>query len=244
MGLMNRRSFLGVSAALLTVVGVSGAEGYLNTQRFQVTKLNIGIGGKAVFIVDTHLHVFERIHEEILDTIAEEEPDVILLGGDLVDEYTPSLDVLSTFLSGLDSDWKVAVLGNHDYWSGRASEVTSLLSKHGFNILIDSSISTPFGRIYGVDWRNDRKYSSSTVSGGIVLSHDPNAASSIYGKCLVLSGHTHGGVVISGLTLYSNSMFTRGLYELRGGGKLYVSRGLGQIFPIRFTSPLELLIIE
>jgi len=241
---MSRRSFLGVSAALLTVVGASGFEGYLNTQRFQITRLKVGIGGKAVFIVDTHLHRFERIHEEILESIAEEEPDALLLGGDLVDEYTPSLDVLSTFLSGLDSGWKIAVLGNHEYWSGRASEVASLLGKHGFTVLIDSSISTPFGRVYGVDWRDDRKYSSLKVSGGIVLSHDPNAASSIYGECLVLSGHTHGGVVIGGLTLYSNSMYTRGLYELPGGGKLYVSRGLGQIFPIRFTSPLELLIIE
>ncbi len=243
MRLMNRRSFLGVSAALLTVMGASSVEGYLNTQRLYVTRLSSGIGGKAVFIVDTHLHLFEDIHEKILETIANEEPDIILLGGDLIDKYTHSISVLSTFLSNLDSDWKIAVLGNHEYWSGRASEVTSLLSRHGFAVLIDSYILTPFGRVYGVDWRDDRNYPSLAAE-DIVLSHDPNAALSISGKCLVLSGHTHGGVVIGGLTLYSNSIYARGAYKLQGGGTLYVSRGLGQIFPIRFTSPLELLIIE
>ncbi len=241
--LIGRRKFLGLFTASLVSVTIPAAEGYFNTQKLQLTRLDLGIGGKAVLIVDTHLHSFEKIHEKLLEIIIDEEPDIIMLGGDLIDEYTPDIELLSGFLSSLDSKWKVAVLGNHEYWSGNASSVISLLRKKGFVVLKDSFIRTPFGRIYGVDWRDDRKYNS-LVAEGIVLTHDPNAASGISGKCLILSGHTHGGVVIGGITLYSNSDYTRGAYKLRGGGTLYVSRGLGQIFPIRFTSPLELLIIE
>lgn len=240
---MSRRGFLGLSAAILGVLGVFTADGYLNTERIQLTRLNFDIGGKAVFVVDTHLHGVKKVHEEILGIIAGEDPDAVLLGGDLVDEYTHNLEVLSVFLSGLDSNWKIAVLGNHEYWSGKASEVALLLRRHGFVVLFDTYIDTSFGRVYGLDWRDDRKYPP-LAADNIVLVHDPNAASSVSGRCLVLAGHTHGGVVIGGLTLFSNSLYSRGSYVLQGGGRLYVSRGLGQIFPIRFTSPLELLIIE
>lgn len=243
MRLISRRKFLGLYTAFLVSATIPAAEGYFNTQRLELTRLDLGIGGRAVFIVDMHLHSFEKIHEKLLEIIVNEEPDVIMLGGDLIDEYTTDIKLLATFLSKLDSKLKVAVLGNHEYWSGNAFNVISLLRKNGFIVLKDSSLPTPFGRIYGIDWKDNRVYNSLDAE-GIVLTHDPNAASGISGKCLVLSGHTHGGVVIGGISLYSNSNYTRGAYKLQNGGILYVSRGLGQIFPIRLTSPLELLIIE
>ncbi len=240
---ITRRNFLDYSLGLVMLLGVFGAQSYFNTYRLLVTRLGVEVGWKIIFIVDLHIHSFGKIHEDILKIVRNEEPDVVLLGGDLIDEYTNSIDILSNFLSGLDANWKFAVLGNHEYWSGKASKVVTILKNHGFRVLNDSFELTPFGKVYGIDWREDRFYPSLSLD-GIVLSHDPNAAAALSGKCIVLSGHTHGGVVINGIKLYSNSIYTRGLYNLNGGGILYVCRGLGQIFPLRPTSPIELLIIE
>ena len=118
----------------------------------------------------------------------------------------------------------------------------AMLKDLGFKVLKDETVETRIGKIFGIDWRDERKYPSN-IKGDIVLTHDPNAAKSADGK-IILAGHTHGGVVIGGVTILSNSIYTRGLYELGENKILYVSRGLGQMIPLRPTSPLELVILE
>ena len=80
---------------------------------------------------------------------------------------------------------------------------------------------------------------------GLVIVHDPNAADSVSGRAFVLAGHTHGGIVLGGFVLYSNSRYSRGLYRAVGGAELYVSRGLGQMpQQVRIGSPPELVVVR
>jgi len=180
--------------------------------------------------------------EDIIELVDGEEPDIIMLGGDTVDELTVDIKSASKSLSSLEAREKFAVMGNHEYWSGKARELAEVLKGQGFKVLYDSVVPSAVGKVYGLDWKEDRKYPQ-IKSEGIVIVHDPNAAMSVSGSALILAGHTHGGVVLFGLK-YSNSVFTRGLYKINGGSVLYVSRGLGQMFPWRLSSPLELVVIE
>ena len=87
----------------------------------------------------------------------------------------------------------------------------------------------------------------------IVLSHNPDGVLSLCRESrarLVLSGHTHGGQVV--LPLYGAPVtFTRICGRQTASGwipnataPLYVSRGVGAQWPIRFRCPPEVLIIR
>ena len=174
------------------------------------------MGSKLVFLADPHLHHLGEVENAVLSLVARENPDVIVLGGDIVDKFTRDLDPVRKYLSGLEAREKLAVLGNHDYWSGWSAQLSRALKDHEFELLKDSSTRTKAGPVYGLDWRESRRYPEISKE-GLVIAHDPNAALSVRGMCKMLAGHTHGGVVIGGLVLVTNSHFTRGLYELWAG---------------------------
>ncbi|MCS7135919.1 MAG: metallophosphoesterase [Nitrososphaerota archaeon] len=227
----------------LIVVGACLTVGYATTKELEVTRINLGLNRKVVFLTDLHLHEIDDVKEKVLNIVAKEQPDAILLGGDTVDSLTFNMDVVNKYFSNLEAREKFAVMGNHEYWSGKAGELARILKENGFVILKDASAQASFGKIYGFDWKEDRRYPELRFE-GLVIVHDPNAALSILDAQAVLAGHTHGGIIIAGQPIYSNSVYVRGLYRLKDNNILYVSRGLGQMFPFRYTSPLELVITE
>ena len=63
------------------------------------------------------------------------EADILLLGGDLCDAGMPEeAEILAREISILNAP-VVAVLGNHDYEAGKASEIIKILSDAGVNLL-------------------------------------------------------------------------------------------------------------
>lgn len=211
----------------------------------EVSKLNLGLGRKVAFLPDLHYHWPGENHvERAVDEVRRQEPDILVIGGDLVDEETRDLNGLHTVLSYLEAGEKLAVLGNHEYWSKKAEYVASALKRNGFKLLSDEFHTTKIGRIFGYDWRENRRYPRVAVE-GVVVAHDPNSADSVSGAGLVLAGHTHGGFTFGSFTLFSNSKYHRGLYRLGEGLALYVSRGLGQMLhQIRVNAKPELVILE
>ncbi|MGB9728038.1 MAG: metallophosphoesterase [Nitrososphaeria archaeon] len=238
--MISRRQLFYISA--VSVIGLGFGIGYAETRRIEVTKLDMGIGRKIAFLTDLHINVLGNMVEDVVRLVNMEEPDIIMLGGDTVDEWTTDIKSASKSLSSIEAKEKLAVMGNHEYWSGKAEEFALLLKEQGFQILYNSTAQSKAGKVYGLDWKEDRKYPQIKAE-GIVIVHDPNAATSISGNALILAGHTHGGLTLFGIK-YSNSIFTRGLYRTNGDCTLYVSRGLGQMLPWRLSSPLELVIIE
>ncbi len=238
---ISRRSFITLSLSLIGATGLGYS--YLESIRLLITRLHLNLGVKVAFLVDTHTHAFGMVEKAVIEVLDSEKPDVILIGGDIIDEFTGSLTPVEEYLSLMNAKEKYAVFGNHDHWCGRIEELSKVLERAGFEILSNEIAESSVGRILGLDWRDDRSYRVS-CDADIVLVHDPNAALGLHGAKLVLAGHTHGGVTLGSLTILSNSAFVRGLYKLKGNCILYVSRGLGQMIPLRPTSPLELVIIE
>ncbi len=239
--MLTRRRFILISS--LIVAGTFLSVGYVTTTDLEVTRIKLGIGRKIAFLADLHIHGIDGVKNKVLSILAKEQPDTILLGGDTVDAFTLDMNLVSKYVSMLEAKEKFAVMGNHEYWSGKAGDLARILKDNRFIVLKDASTQASFGKVWGLDWRDDRKYPERRLE-GLVIVHDPNAALSVSGARAILAGHTHGGVVIAGQSIYSNSVYVRGLYELKDGNILYVSRGLGQMFPFRYTSPLELVIVE
>jgi len=144
-------------------------------------------------------------------------PDLLVLTGDIFDEFTEpeELDAFCKLFGELDAPLgKYYVLGNHDlfhHWRepsfGRA-DLERGFAAAGVRILEDTSVLLPCGvRVVG---RKDYLYTNGSrftaaqlMPGGpddhytIWLDHEPrdfkNAAAA--GADLILSGHTHGGQV-------------------------------------------------
>jgi uncharacterized protein len=192
-------------------------------------------------------------------------PDLVAITGDFVDrlhQLKASLADLYAALKPLTLETQVvAVLGNHDYWTG-ASEVRAMLSNTGILELSNRTQHLERNRshlwVAGVDdfWEgHDRigrviEQIGNRTGAAILLAHEPDYAdiSRATGRFdLQISGHSHGGQVVLPfigppvLPRYGEK-YPSGLYDL-GSMFQYTNRGLGTIPPrVRFNCRPEVTV--
>jgi predicted MPP superfamily phosphohydrolase len=158
----------------------------------------------------------------------------------------------------------LAVLGNHDYgpgWSHPeiAARVAEAVGSFGVRVLRNEIHDADGLHIVGLDdwWahRFDAKAPLQQIPAGsaaIALSHNPDTADlpvwSGY-RGWILSGHTHGGqckppFLPPPLVPVSNPRYTAGEFELSGGRRLYINRGVGHLLRVRFNVRPEVTVHE
>lgn len=214
---------------------------------------------KIIFASDFHIAKGEKKRlEKIVNTINDEEADLVLLGGDFIKghdgKHTLAIEEQAEVLGRIKSP-VITVLGNHDGWFNKG-RVKSALEKEGIKVLINSN--TKFENIFiaGVEdiqtGNPDIKSAlKDTESPRILLSHSPDIYYDVEEKVdLILAGHVHGGQVYIPFlgapvvpSIYG-SKFARGLiYET--DNKMIITKGLGtSILPIRFCSIPEIVVIN
>ncbi|RCK72612.1 MAG: metallophosphoesterase [Ignavibacteriae bacterium] len=229
--------------------------GYLNAlnPRLKTLELHIpkyvdGIKNlRIVMISDIHLGTIigrERF-SKIVDIINSQQPDLILIAGDLVDESLGPIvnDNIGRCVERLNSKYGVyAITGNHEFIGG-AEPVVNYFQSHGIKFLRDTMVVVD-NKIILVG-REDRVKSRFTgvermpmekilkdVSNEkpiILLDHQPvNLDEALNnGVDLQLSGHTHHGQI------FPFNLITKRIYEVSWGHKrkgsmhIYVSSGVG-----------------
>lgn len=219
---------------------------------------------KIVFVSDIHhgiVYSKNRV-KKLVKRINEEKPDIILLGGDYVDEEK-YISSLFNELKNLKSKQGVyGVLGNHDY-GANPSKITSAMKDAGIRCLKNEAIWIYNGnsriRIGGVKdcWRDNPDISSIVKEVEenfvILLSHNPDFVEDIKTDKIdiVLSGHTHGGqATFFGLwapfipSIYGQKYKT-GLIKAPHT-KVLVSNGVGNVawcIPIRFFARPQINVV-
>jgi len=171
---------------------------------------------KIVFISDIHVISQEPGYlEDVVGKINEQKPDLILIGGDVIEARESELDRLSA-LEDLKAPYGIySVLGNHDYgvWGcptdpSLGDKVESKLESMNITVLRNENtvldINGERFALIGLDdkWvcRNDYQNASRGIDAlipKIILAHNQISVepSEIEGKSLILSGHTHCGQV-------------------------------------------------
>ena len=135
-----------------------------------------------------------------------EKPDLVLLTGDFVCHSQLYLDELTDLMRRLEAP-AIAVLGNHDHWSG-ADEVQHALERGGVEVLRNRNTTITLRheqlQVVGLDDAyTGHARRDEAVKGlrpdlpSIGISHIAEEADGLWrhGVPLVLSGHTHGGQV-------------------------------------------------
>jgi predicted MPP superfamily phosphohydrolase len=189
--------------------------------------------------------------------VAEEAPDLVLLGGDYVCTHEREIVGLERFLASLRPRLGVfGVLGNHDLWQDDVA-IARALTAAGVRVLVNEEVRlpAPFAHVvlYGMDepGTGDARAPAPPRDGDVrlVLMHAPPGLDLLEPGSfhVAFCGHTHGGQVATpaGTPILlphgagGRLLAGGGLFE-RSGGQLLVSRGVGMSdVPVRIFAPSE-----
>ncbi|MCL2171693.1 MAG: DUF1294 domain-containing protein [Defluviitaleaceae bacterium] len=218
-------------------------------------------GYRIAFIADTHV-ISDRRLFAIVDRLNNWQPDLVLLGGDMMvgrgtgGPYRHTLGVLA----GINAaDGIFGVDGNHDH----AGRLFAGMEYFGI-IPLDNEgrLIRPGFYLAGVaDLWNRRPDVAAAIADAppdsfvLVLSHNPDVAmrQDMSGVDLMLAGHTHGGQInflglwapyftfTRHLTAYGQR-FVSGWARGLGDVPVYVTRGAGSYMPRVFARPQAVLL--
>ncbi len=246
-----RRVLQSLSAVALTPFAARAERKLIATEYFEVTHVELQLpnldpahdGLKLVQLSD--LHIGRGVPDgriiSVVREVNELKPDLVVLTGDFVTSRTDPFMRVPQLLEPIAGP-KVAVLGNHDHWSGGATLLHDGLEDIGVSVLMNENTSL---RLRGVDFsivgvddstsRHDDVGDAFKGAGptSLVLTHTPSCAAKLpeHRGVLCLSGHTHGGQwdvpkLTAGIFRLAGQPWYRGAYAVNGN-HLYVNRGLG-----------------
>ena len=199
---------------------------------------------KIAFISDLHNSRYGENMREIVDSVREYNPDVVVFGGDLYDEYwgENNADLL---VDRLVSDYRCFyTVGNHEKHTDDAALKRKMTEKGVIvleNTCYDLEIRGNKLRFTGLESLLDDEICEkafscvSSEAYNILIDHYPEHFPKLSDKGfdLVLSGHAHGGQVIipfvlNGVYAPNQGLFPKyaGGYYSENGTEMIVSRGL------------------
>jgi predicted MPP superfamily phosphohydrolase len=258
-----------VGASFLTATGSMLGWGMVRGRHaFEIDEVVVRIAGlpraldgytiAQVSDIHTGIYIGDRELAEGFSRVAEARPDLLVVTGDMVDfDPTYARKLARKIADARPRDGAVAILGNHDYYTG-ANLVSAALRDAGVELLVNEGrlVRPADGggfALLGVDDVGARRYRSEGPNlaralaplppdrARILLSHQPPTIDRWAGQvALQLSGHTHGGQINPGFRpadLFFH--YVAGRYEVRGT-TLWVNRGFGTVGPpSRVMAPPE-----
>lgn len=244
----------------------------LAVRKYTVGSEKVDAPIRLAVLTDLHACRYGSGQRDLLDAVAAQEPDLVLMCGDIVDDE-PRMEEWRALLTirELAKRWPVYYAsGNHEYRTGRLAEIKKLVEACGAVVLDGDCVNAAAGRqmvqIGGIDdpeaGEENWQEQMSAVSGGldgthfsILLTHRPERVADYAGSGfdLVLAGHAHGGQwrlpgLINGVLAPNQGLFpdhAGGRYEI-GSATLIVSRGLAREstrLPRLFNRP-ELVVVD
>ncbi|MCB9891401.1 MAG: metallophosphoesterase [Planctomycetes bacterium] len=197
-----------------------------------------------LFASDLHLGALGTGHlvDELVGIARAERPDLILIGGDLVDgkRGLVPLERLLTAWSRMAPT--LVVPGNHDRWAG-IDRVRMAVERAGGHWLLRRSYRAEGVCVDGA------LVQGKAVGWKLLCTHEPRAfeASVRAGYDVVFAGHLHGGQAVLFERcgrLYPGAWLHRwnGIRFEQGGGCLIVSRGAADTLPVRWRCPREVVV--
>ena len=259
-------SFLKLFIIILLIIGVTIAYGYfiepkliaVKEQKITVENLPDNFDGfKIVHISDLH---FGRVFDEksltkLVDSINEQEPDIVVLTGDLIDKdtkiTTSTANKISELLNKINATTgKYAINGNNDLnfdeWINIVTEggfkdlnnTYDTIYKDGYSNIFIAGTSTVEDKLSINDkLKTSIDYLNSFEKDGpiykILLLHEPDVIDdmSVNPFDLILAGHSHAGQVrlpfIGAIILPDGAKKYYDSHYKIENSDLYISNGLG-----------------
>jgi uncharacterized protein len=204
---------------------------------------------RLLYVSDIHLRQgrSDRLCRQVVESVAHCDPDVVLLGGDLIDQRS-ELGALSRLVRRLDAIAPVlAIGGNHDRQIGMDA-VREAVARGGGQWIHDRVARvTHHGRVIAVSGPETPPNDEGHVR--VLCAHNPRIwkTSRHAGYDLVLAGHLHGCQLVA--WHYRDRLFPGALFypycflsRRFGSTRLVVSRGVSDLLAIRWRCPREVVL--
>jgi len=263
--------------SVLALAAVGLVYGALQNNWIQVEKIRLQVkqlppeleGFKIVHLSDIHLPRNAASINYLTQLVKKQEPDLIVMTGDIVDRkanpLTCGLTELCQGLAGITAVY--GVTGNHEKTNCQLSQWKKILEKNGVKLIDNQyeilTIGTSKLALLGLE--DGRTYRNRFLKANdirecqykILLVHRPLLWQQSYPNSvslwpdLVLNGHEHGGQFripfIGGLISHDQGLFpkyTSGVYTIKNQTKVILSRGLGSTtIPLRIHNRPHLPVI-
>ncbi len=260
------------------VLAVFLLAGYLGSRKLVVRRLTIPItdlpeefdGLRITQLSDLHVgpHTSRRFLARVARQVEELAADIIVVTGDMVDDFAGDVDIYASAFGALSAPLGVyAIPGNHDIYANWPA-VRERLERLPLKVLVNDVhlIRRGNATIAMLGTGDPAGGEGGTEAGGpdmdaaldlvppsvvtIALAHNPLLwpALARHGVALTLSGHTHNGqfaIPALGWSLASPFLeHTTGLYR-EGPSRLYINPGTNYWgIPFRLGTPAEVTAIE
>jgi len=133
--------FIAVIILLITVLFAFDTRIIVRYYSIEAKEVNTPF--RIVLITDLHSCYYGENQIDLINAIDEQNPDVILLGGDIFDDVKEDTNT-ELFLSGIAGRYPIYyVTGNHECWSGsyRFGEQMKILEKYSIPVLYDETVT-------------------------------------------------------------------------------------------------------
>ena len=248
---------LGISF-VISLYGLWGAYKTPSVRYLTIEDAKIKEPVRIVMASDLHINQSSSIKhiEKMINQINAQNPDYILLGGDIADDDPKyALDKVK-MLSKLKAKKIYVSLGNHEFyhhpyaWMIEFNELGFLMLHNTGEELENTGVFV--GGVPDVHSTNQVNYQKALGHGKgkyrVLLSHTPADFKTIDKSLfdIQLSGHTHGAQIFpfQFLTKKANNGYLSGLYE-ENGAKLFVSNGAGFWgIPMRILAPSDIVVMD
>lgn len=257
-----------IIAVLLLLLYMYLETGWLKVEYVDQSKSRSGL--KILQLSDLHVYMLGVSAEKVRKVVKAENPDVIILTGDYVNEPMHA----SAFLEYLRSITKgyrtLLCLGNHDFraFKGNRKGLDNFIKEiealqvevlHNRSVVVEKG-SSKYNFIGIEDLREGRPDIEKALKNTlpdiprIAFTHNPDLALHIPGKIVdyLFCGHFHGGQIwmpwnLEFFLLRKDELckmgLRRGLHRVNDM-KVYISRGLGNVVvPLRFLSRPEITVV-
>lgn len=224
-----RQIFISIGLLFLIILGEVWCSIHwliVRNYEYQSEKLGSGQEINVAVLSDLHDHEFGKENKKLVKKIKEQEPDLILLDGDILNEDSENADVPCALIRKLKDVAPVYFsLGNHEvsYMENGHTDLVGQLESAGAVVLDESyedievnGVQLRLGGLYdyafALDGNDDAKNTPEPVKSFLedyqntdrlkfMMAHRPESfcfgnASSVWDVDLVISGHIHGGQVV------------------------------------------------
>lgn len=227
----------------------------------QTVKMDVGESFRIVLITDLHSHIYGEGQSELVSLIKKQQPDVLLLVGDIADDKIPfsGVRLLLEGIKGIAPAYYVT--GNHEFWSFDVESIKEVIRSYGVKVLEGeyeqrmaggtmitfAGIDDPDVQLFErstPDWMDEMEGAFLPLRNEsgfkILLAHRPEWIDEYkkYGFDLVVSGHTHGGQIRIPLILNGLYAPDQGWFPEYAGG-LYSHGTLTHIVSRGASNPLR-----
>jgi hypothetical protein len=245
-------------------VGKSIVEMELPRIDIPIAGLDPGFDGYTIaFLSDIHAgpYLGADVLVPLFRRVSKEKPDLVILGGDLVNYDADEASEVAHALRHLHAkDGILSVPGNHDHYTGDIQRVLRKIEREGVHNLVNDATSIVRRgerlSLLGVDdggagaFDLARAYERShDTKNRILISHTPDALplASRLPIDLMLSGHTHGGQLraprVRPISTHTHGRYIDGFYQ-HGKTLAFVGRGVGVVcVPFRAFCPPHIPLI-